>query len=62
MSTSRRSSSPSKLASSLLPPGIEYMTKRKRTLPPRPCGLLRSMSRTWYTPPLCSTTLPFLMS
>src|SRR5690606_41510067 len=38
------------------------MLKRNRTLPPRPCGELRSMSRTWYTPPLYSTTLPRLMS
>src|SRR5690606_18731523 len=61
-STSFSSSSPSNEASVLLPPGTLYMVKRKRTLPPRPCGELRSMSRTWCTPPLCSTTLPFLTS
>ena len=28
-------------------PGTLYMVKRNLTLPPRPCGELRSMSRTW---------------
>src|SRR6476469_5043169 len=66
---SRRTSSTSLISSSarsdrsnLLPPGTLYMMKRKVTLPLRPCAALRSMSRTWYTVPLCSTTLPFLIS
>jgi hypothetical protein len=46
-STSLSSSSAPMLTSSLVPPGTLYMVKRYFTLPPRPCGELRSMSRTW---------------
>src|SRR6478736_99047 len=61
-STSEISSSARSDRSNLLPPGTLYMMKRKVTLPLRPCAALRSMSRTWYTVPLCSTTLPFFTS
>src|SRR5207344_489997 len=61
-STSFSSSSERRLRSYFTPPGTLYMMKRKVMLPLRPCAALRSMSRTWYTVLLYSTTLPFFTS
>src|SRR5262252_5161512 len=61
-SVSLRSSSARIEMSSFCAPGTEYMMKRNVTLPPRPCGELRSISRICQALPLYSTTLPFLMS
>src|SRR3954471_1703317 len=60
--TSFSSSSERRLRSNLRWPGIEYSVNRKVTLPPRAEGELRSISRTWYTVPSCSTTLAFFTS